>query len=689
MGRTSLILALGLVLACRTEATQLIVVVDSDIADVQAVRIEVEGDDGRMQTNRFEIGAAPRTQLPFSFGVAPRKGSPAESQTPRIRVYAVERVDADGNDVDLVERRVQVGFVKNKTLHLLMYLAEACVGARTTECQEMGLVCDRGACVPESIDPRTLPEVDPREAITFDGGLGDAPSDVASDAGLDADGSVPLEAPVIVYPWNGVAAREVEMRWRTPEGTVSTRIDYGTSCDGSLPTCAPSIATGASVAVSSPTFTLPDAVSGRFFVRMAACRTADGLDCGEWSDTRYFDFGRTDLDLDDDGRDDVVIGAPGFGDNDAGRAWWYPSGFPGMATPMPIGAVTERTGGQFGARIAFVGDINADGSPDVAIGSAGRTAPTAVTGAVTVFITSGGTLAPSTSFERTPLAALAGIGDVDGDGFADFATSDGVTSSVHHGDDLAALDLATAGVTVITGIGDVDGDGLADFAVGIPADDFVVVFGGARDRSYPRLAEITAPVGNRTFGAMVAGVGDIVGDDHIPDFVIGAPDLDDNRDGRGVLYRVSGAVIGAGGIDVMEFRRGSTDYLRMATAAVQVDGTGWAYVLGGDADRDVEPQVWFDNGMGEGRRLPEPLEPGLGFGDSIAAGDYDGDGGIEILVALPLGGGMAQGEVRIFEPRPFPTDPTDLGTIPEDPSIGGGIEAAFGQLPTAPVSRLR
>lgn len=687
MGRTSLVLTLGLVMACRAEATQLIVVVDSDIADVQAVRIEVEGDDGRMQTNRFEIGAPPRAQLPLSFGVAPRKGSPAENQTPRIRVFAVERVDAEGNDIDFVERRVRVGFVKNKTLHLLMYLAEACVGARTNECQDMGLVCDRGECVPESIDPTTLPEIDPREAITFDAGLGDAPSDVASDAGLDADASVPLEAPVIIYPWNGVAAREVEMRWRTPEGTVSTRIDYGTSCDGSLPTCVPSIATGASVAVSSPTFTLPDAVSDRFFVRMAACRTADGLDCGEWSDTRYFDFGRTDLDLDNDGRDDVVIGAPGFGANDTGRAWWYANGFPGMATPIPI-VVTERTGAQFGASIAFIGDVDADGLPDVAIGSAGRTMPTAVTGEVNVFTSSGAALLLSTTFERTPLSALAGIGDVDGDGFADFATSDGTTSTVHHGDDFAALDLATPGVTVITGIGDVDGDGLADFAVGIPDDDFVVVFGGSRDRSYPRLAEITAPVGNRTFGAMVAGVGDI-DDDHVPDLVIGAPDLDDRRNGRGFLYTISGAVIGAGGTDVVELRRGTVDYERMATAAVQVDDTGWAYVNRGDAGQDVEPDVWFDDGMGLVGRLPEPDEPGLGFGDSIAAGDYDGDGGIEILVSMPLGGPEAQGEVRIFEPRPFPTDPADFGTIPEDPSIGGGIEAAFGRLPTAPVSRLR
>lgn len=134
-------------------------------------------------------------------------------------------------------------------------------------------------------------------------------------------------------------------------------------------------------------------------------------------------------DVNDDGFDDVVIGAPGsdIGAVDSGRAVVI-SGADGtlLATLLPSSAI----GGQaFGAAVCGAGDVDGDGKADVLVGAPNREGCAPATGQISLF-TLGATTLDSTFGGRQAGARLgvsiaAGV-DIDGDGIPDLAAgSDG------------------------------------------------------------------------------------------------------------------------------------------------------------------------------------------------------------------------------------------------------------------------
>src|SRR5439155_2106382 len=85
-------------------------------------------------------------------------------------------------------------------------------------------------------------------------------------------------------------------------------------------------------------------------------------------------FGRTvgnAGDVNGDGYDDVVVGAPHWdnGENDEGRAYLYLGSPTGLETTEAWVTESNQVGALYGRWVGSTGDVNGDGYDDVAVGA--------------------------------------------------------------------------------------------------------------------------------------------------------------------------------------------------------------------------------------------------------------------------------------------------------------------------------
>jgi hypothetical protein len=317
--------------------------------------------------------------------------------------------------------------------------------------------------------------------------------------------------------------------------------------------------------------------------------------------------------------------------------------------------------------------------------------------------------------------SVAPAGDVDNDGYPDFVVGASEDfnpfvagpgyARVYSGIDGTTLHtFVGAGVTskfghAVAGVGDIDQDGYDDIIVGAPEDNtsgpaagLARVFSG---QSGAVLHTILGAYGGDNCGSSVAGIGDVNGDS-IPDFAVGSRGSDLNGPSSGVvhihsglsglvLHQIPGAAAshrlgsamddvgdvdgdGVGDLVVGSFFGGVSLFSGVDGSVIHAipspssdDIFGWSVAGLGDVTGDGVPDFFvgatqdsvfqlgpgyaqvFDGATGGLIRTIAGTVNGERFGYSVSsAGDFDGDGITDLLVGADQKTTSARGYATVY-----------------------------------------
>ncbi len=329
----------------------------------------------------------------------------------------------------------------------------------------------------------------------------------------------------------------------------------------------------------------------------------------------------------------------------------------------------------FGYAVSGAGDVNGDGHDDFIVAAVNDDNNGTDSGSVRVFSGSDGSILLNIDGDGPGIGfgiAVSGVGDLNGDGHADFIVGafwddtngvdagsarvfsglDGSILHTFHGDD--AGDLFGLGVS---GAGDVNGDGCADLIVGAHYDDdngldsgSARVFSGLDGTI---LYTFHGDSAGDFFGKAVSGAGDVNGDG-FADLIVGAQEDDDNGPNSGSARIYSGfdgsilhTFVGNGAGDAFGFS---------VSGAGDVDADGRADVIvGANADAPngfASGSAWVYSGS-DGSLIHGFLGDDAfdNFGYAVSgAGDVNGDGFADLVVGALLDDNSAtnSGSVRVF-----------------------------------------
>ncbi len=386
-------------------------------------------------------------------------------------------------------------------------------------------------------------------------------------------------------------------------------------------------------------------------------------------------------DVDNDGVPDLIagfrFGSAANGAN-AGTARVHSGASGAILYSFVGGAVGEG----LGKAVDGAGDVNADGFDDRIVGAAGSDQGGLDAGLARVYSGKDGSVLYTLSgpFPKARFGfAVAGVGDVNGDGRADFASSgqpDPGTAQpigfvrVFSGQDGTLLREIIGPTTTsrlgcaLADAGDVNGDGVHDLVVGDRRDPTTAAGAGAV-RVYSGatgmlLLAFFGPKKDDRLGLVVDAAGDVNGDG-TPDLIAGAQNAD-------------GAVADVGMARVWSGLDGSLLYSITGEAMFDFYGASVAGV--GDANGDGRDDFMVgafaddDGGVNAGSaRIYSGVDgaelfrfDGNSAGDELGfavtrVGDVDGDGGQDYAIAATAddaGGGLQSGTVRVHQGIPPP-----------------------------------
>ena len=387
-------------------------------------------------------------------------------------------------------------------------------------------------------------------------------------------------------------------------------------------------------------------------------------------------------DVNGDGYDDVIVGAPDF-DNGAtseGSAFVFHGSVAGLSSTPAWTAEGDLANAHFGSSVARAGDVNGDGYSDVIVGAYGHDNGATDEGRAYVFHGSATGLSATAAWtvESNQAGARLGesvatAGDVNGDGYSDVIVgapryddgqSDEGRAYVYHGS-ASGLSIspswtsngdqayAELGKSVATA-GDVNGDGYADIVVGAYLFDNGESNEGRAWVYHGSVSGLlTSPSwfaesnqASAYFGLSVASAGDVNGDG-FADVVVGASEYDHGEinEGRAFVFHGSAAGVSATAAWTAEANQAGAYFGRSLAGAGDVDGDGYDDVIVGadqyDTPEDAAGRVYVFHGSATGLRVDATwtgqshvAADWLGY-SAASAGDVNGDGYADVIVGAP------------------------------------------------------
>ncbi len=383
-------------------------------------------------------------------------------------------------------------------------------------------------------------------------------------------------------------------------------------------------------------------------------------------------------DVNGDGFDDVIVGAPRFDNGflDRGRAFLFLGSAAGPSLAPNWTAEADQDNAWFGWSVSGAGDVNGDGFDDVIVGAPFDEDGQTDEGVAFVYLGSAGglSLAPVWTADRDQAVAffgrsVSGAGDVNGDGFDDVIVG---APQFHDGESWEGAAFVYLGSpagpalnpswtaesdqtganfgTSVSGAGDLNGDGFDDVIVGAPHYDHgqsdegraFLYFGSAAGLSLAPDWREESDQANAFYGTSLSGAGD-VNRDGFDDFLVGAPQFTHGESFEGSAFLYLGSVNGPAHDPAWtaESDHAFSDFGFSVSGAGDVNGDGFADVVVG--------APWFNNGQpGEGAAFlylgsagvpslvpawtAEGEQDNAHFGVVSGAGDVNGDGAEDVIV---------------------------------------------------------
>jgi len=406
---------------------------------------------------------------------------------------------------------------------------------------------------------------------------------------------------------------------------------------------------------------------------------------GDQADAHFGFSVSTAGDVNNDGYDDVIIGAWAYGNGeiDEGAAFVYLGSVAGLAATPLWQAEGDQADAHFGFSVSTAGDVNNDGYDDVIIGAPDFDFGEYNEGAAFVYLGSVAGLATSPSWQAEGGQAYAHFGcsvstagDVNNDGYDDVIIGVESFDNGEYDEGAAFVYLGSvAGLSAtpswqaegnqeyahfgdsVSTAGDVNNDGYDDVIIGVPDFDNGEIDEGAAFVYLGSVAGLAATPSwqaegdqaDAYFGFSVSTAGD-VNNDGYDDVIIGAPDFDNGEIDEGAAFVYLGSVAGLA-----------------ATPSWQAEGDqanahfGFSVSTAGDVNNDGYDDViigaWaYGNGeSGEGAAFvylgsadtlwrAEGDQVAAWFGYSVSfAGDVNNDGYDDVIVGAP---GYSNGELE-------------------------------------------
>ncbi|MBN1135642.1 MAG: VCBS repeat-containing protein, partial [Anaerolineae bacterium] len=391
------------------------------------------------------------------------------------------------------------------------------------------------------------------------------------------------------------------------------------------------------VIVGAPEFTLNNGIYSRVYVyygSSSGLSSAGALQLTGEGDDDFGSIVSTAGDVNGDNYDDVIIGAPHFSGTYRGKVYVFPGGSSGLVTTPIFTDLGRSDWEQFGGAVATAGDVNSDGYDDILIGER--------YGSQSVYVHHGG----AGGLSSTPVITL---------------------SQGEYGDAFGGA-ISTAG--------DINGDGYADILVSAPTYGSsnvgrLYLFHGSSAglSSTPALSITGQAVYNHQFGYAVATAGDVNGDGYA-DVMVGAAD-GNSWQGKSYLYHGSSAGLNTSPAATAAGANTGDRFAYALSLAGDVNGDGYSDLMVGAYgyyNGDYRGRAYVYHGGGEGMGATAAFSASGAtdldyMGRAVAtAGDVNGDGLTDLVVGAP-GASSSTGLVHVYYATPSGLAPSPALTL--------------------------